>query len=138
MFSYPARLKTDSKSVVYVADWTEAVVFSGRIVAVDPNGHLKFTYNGYPNLPTIFPRGIAITPSNNIIISDVENNALHVLNSRGELLGVHFVNKEYNIERPHPLCMENKGFLLIGNGVRIDDEDSNANIFVVKLVDHFI
>lgn len=135
LFSYPARIKTDSKNVLYVADWMNEH-HSGRIVAVDTNGRLKFTYNGKPDLKKEFvPNGMAITPSDNIILSDSKNNALHILNSRGELLGLQFVDKEYNIQNPNPLCIDSKGYLLIGRGLF---QGSDANIYVAKIIEHFM
>ncbi|CAG2238370.1 unnamed protein product [Mytilus edulis] len=97
LFSYPARIKTDSKNVLYIADIMDENK-AGRIVAVNTNGRLKFTYNGSTDGQSFFPHGIAITPSDNIIISDWNKNSLHILNTRGELLGLQFVDKEYNIE----------------------------------------
>lgn len=88
LFSYPARIKTDSKNVLYVADEMNEHR-SGRIVAVDTNGRLKITYNGNPDLKAFNSHGIAITPSYNIILSYYNNKALHILNSKGELLGLH-------------------------------------------------
>lgn len=134
LFSYPARIKTDSKNVLYVADWMNEHHI-GRIVAVDTNGRVKFTYNGNPDFQTFVPHGIAITPSDNIILSDYRNNALHVLNSRGELLGLQFIDEECLIETPISLCIDSEGYLLIGNGLL---EDSNAKLYVAKIAEHFM
>ncbi|VDI83813.1 Hypothetical predicted protein [Mytilus galloprovincialis] len=134
LFSYPSRIKADSKNVLYVADWMDED-HCGRIVAVDVNGRLKFTYNSNPDLRTFIPHGIAITPSDYIILSDLNNNALHIVNSRGELFGLHFVDKEYNIERPLSLYIDSEGYLLIGSG-RL--ENSNANIHVTKIAEQFM
>ncbi|XP_063412437.1 uncharacterized protein LOC134695162 [Mytilus trossulus] len=133
LFSYPARIETDSKNILYVADRMRADL-SGRIVAVDVNGRLKFTYNGNPNLQTFLPHGITITSSDNIILSDAKNNALHILNPRGELLGLHFVDKEYKIERPHSLCIDNEGYLLIGNA----QFDGDAKIYVTTIAENLM
>ncbi|VDI18366.1 Hypothetical predicted protein [Mytilus galloprovincialis] len=134
LFSYPVRIKTDSKNVLYVADIIDENK-AGRIVAVDTNGRLKFTYNGSTDGQTFFPHGMAITLSDNIIISDWNKNSLHVLNPRGELLGLHFVDKEYNIEFPNSLCIDNEGYLLIGSGVL---NDSDAKIHVAKIAEYFM
>lgn len=54
LFNYPARIKTDSKKVLYVAEWMEKV-YIGRLVAIDINGgRLKFTYNGNQDLSQSF------------------------------------------------------------------------------------
>ncbi|XP_052080042.1 uncharacterized protein LOC127718126 [Mytilus californianus] len=119
LFSYPARIETDSKNVLYVADWMDTDL-SGRIVAVDTNGCMKFAYEGNPDLQPFFPHGMAITPSDNIILSDQSNNALHVLNPTGELLGLHFIDSIINIKAPLSLCIDHEGHLLIGSG-KLDD-----------------
>ncbi|VDI83812.1 Hypothetical predicted protein [Mytilus galloprovincialis] len=136
LFSYPARIKTDSKNVLYVADWT-GENNSGRLVAVDVNGRLKFTYNGNTDLNAFSPHGIAITASDNIILSDWNNNALHILNYKGELLGIHFVDKEYNIIRPLSLCIDSEGYLLIGRGL-LNETLSDAKIYVTKIAEYFM
>ncbi|XP_071150380.1 uncharacterized protein [Mytilus edulis] len=134
LFCYPARITTDSKNVLYVADWMDEY-HGGRIVAVDVNGRLKFTYNGDLYLETFLSHGIAITPSDNIILSDEKSNSLHILNSRGELLGLHFIEKEYDIEKPHSLCIDSEGYLLIGRGLI---KGSDAKIYMVKIAEHFM
>ncbi|VDI57326.1 Hypothetical predicted protein [Mytilus galloprovincialis] len=45
LFSYVHRIRTDSRNVVYVIDCLDNDN-NGRIVAVDRNGRLKFTYDG--------------------------------------------------------------------------------------------
>ncbi|VDH95073.1 Hypothetical predicted protein [Mytilus galloprovincialis] len=115
LFNYPARIETDSANVLYVADWMDTDL-SGRIVAVDTNGNLKFAYEGHQYLKPFFPHGIAITPSDNIILSDQSNKALHVLNSTGELLGLHLKDSILHIKAPLSLCFDHEGHLLIGSG----------------------
>ncbi|XP_071170999.1 tripartite motif-containing protein 2-like [Mytilus edulis] len=137
LFNYPARIRTDSRNVLYVSDFMEDNKL-GRIVAVDVKGRVKFTYYGYPDLHSFYPFGIAITPSDNIILSDLKNNAFHVLNSRGELLGLHFVDKEYNIELPNALAIDSEGYLLIGNVSSDDHGDSYAKVYVGKIAENFM
>ncbi|XP_071148030.1 tripartite motif-containing protein 2-like [Mytilus edulis] len=134
LFNYPARIETDSANVLYVADWMDTDL-SGRVVAVDTNGNLKFAYAGHQDLQPFFPHGIAITPSDNIILSDQSNNALHVLNSTGELLGLHLLDSILHIKAPLSLCFDHEGHLLIGSG-KLDN--SNAKIYVTKVAKKFI
>ncbi|VDI83814.1 Hypothetical predicted protein [Mytilus galloprovincialis] len=129
LFNYPARIETDSANVLYVADWMDTDL-SGRVVAVDTNGYLKFAYAGHQDLQPFFPHGIAITPSNNVILSDQSNNALHVLNSTGELIGLHLLDSILHIKAPLSLCFDHEGHLLIGSGKLVN---SNAKIYVTKV-----
>lgn len=132
LFSYPGLIKTDSRNTLYVFDAMDETIQTGRIVAVDVQGRLIFTYNGNPDYEVFIPSGIAITPSDNVIISDYSNNALHVLNDRGEPLGL------VNIERPCSLCINVEGNVLIGTCPVVDNVDSNAKIYVTKIDEYFL
>ncbi|XP_071167791.1 protein wech-like [Mytilus edulis] len=113
LFSYALRIRTDSRNVVYVIDRFDNDN-NGRIVAVHRNGRLKFTFDGQTYLETFKPQGITITPSDNIVVSDSGSNALHVLNSNGDLLALQLVKNDLEIQSPLSLCFDAEGYLLIG------------------------
>lgn len=83
----------------------------------------------------LFRMELLFTPSDNVILSDYKNNALHVLNSRGELLGLQFVDKEYNIEDPNSLCIDSERYLIIGCGLL---SDNGAKICITTIAENFI
>ncbi|VDI82542.1 Hypothetical predicted protein [Mytilus galloprovincialis] len=131
LFSYALCIRTDSKNVVYVID-NFGNTNSGRIVAVDRNGRLKFTYDGHNDLGTFQPAGITITPSDNIVVAEWTYDALHVINSKGDLLGLQFIFKDLGID-PYSLCFDTEGYLLIGSGK--GGSESHGKIHVVKMID---
>ncbi|CAG2230375.1 unnamed protein product [Mytilus edulis] len=110
-----------------------AIDNNARIVAVDRNGRLKFTYDGQKDLGTFKPQGITITPSDNIVVSDAHNEELHVLNSKGQLLGLQLINKDLGIEHPRCLCLDSEGYLLIG--CAYGENEAYGKIHVVKMKD---
>lgn len=132
LVSYPARICTDSKHVIYIADWTNADK-TGRIVAINRNGRIKFTYDGHASVKQFFPFGIAVSQNDNIILSDYENDMLHVLNPKGQLIGLQDVY-DINIEAPYTLAIDAEGFLLIG----CPSEEANAKIYIVKMADYLL
>ncbi|CAC5377203.1 unnamed protein product [Mytilus coruscus] len=132
LFSYAFRIRTDSRNIVYVIDGFD-VDNNGRIVAVDRNGRLKFTYDGQKDLGTFKPEGITITPSDNIVVADLANDSLHVMNSKGDLLGLQFIFKDLGITRPYSLCFDSEGYLLIG--CAYGENEAYGKIHVVKMVD---
>ncbi|XP_063436755.1 uncharacterized protein LOC134718158 [Mytilus trossulus] len=132
LFSYAARIRTDSRNIVYVIDRTVSHL-NGRIVAVDRNGRLKFIYDGQMDLGTFQPKGIAITSSDNIVVVDAVNAALHVINSKGDLLGLQFIFKDLGINNPYTLCFDTEGYLLIG--CAYGENEDFGKIHVVKMVD---
>ncbi|CAC5377196.1 unnamed protein product [Mytilus coruscus] len=132
LFSYAFCIRTDSKNVIYVVDVLDNKD-SGRIVAVDRNGRIRFTYDGQKDLETFKPQGITVTPSDNIVVADYSNDALHVINSKGDLLGLQFIFKDLGITEPFSLCFDSGGYLLIGCG-RGKNGDY-GKIHVVKMAD---
>ncbi|CAG2230373.1 unnamed protein product [Mytilus edulis] len=132
LFSYANRIRTDSRNVVYVIDRFDNANH-GRVVAVDINGRLKFTYDGPKDLGTFQPEGITITPSDNIVVADYYNKALHVINSKGDLLGLQFIFKDLDINYPSSVCFDTEGYLLIGC-CRGENEEF-GKIHVVKILD---
>ncbi|CAG2196036.1 TRIM2_3 [Mytilus edulis] len=133
---YAYRIRTDSRNVVYVIDRFDNDSSNGRIVAVDRNGRLKFIYDGQKDTGTFQPKGITITPSDNIVVADYYNEALHVINSKGDLLGLQFIFKDLGFNDPFSLCFDTEGYLLIGCGRR-NNEDC-GKIHVVKMVDSLV
>ncbi|VDI32664.1 Hypothetical predicted protein [Mytilus galloprovincialis] len=135
LFNYAFCIRTDSRNIVYIIDIFDNDS-NGRIVAVDRNGRLKFIYDGQKDTETFQPNGITITPSDNIVVSDYYNKALHVINSKGDLLGLQFIFKDLGINDPYSLCFDSEGYLLIGCGKR-NNEDC-GKIHVVKMVDSLV
>lgn len=135
LVSYPARICTDSKHVIYIADWTNADR-TGRIVAVNRNGRIKFTYDGHEWVEKFWPFGIAVSQNDNIILSDHGNNMLHVLNPKGQLIGLQNFD-DIDISQPYSLAIDTEGFLLIGCTTHVSEE-ANAKMYIVKMADYLI
>ncbi|XP_052102873.1 uncharacterized protein LOC127736395 [Mytilus californianus] len=130
LFSYIWRISTDSDNNIYAIDQFEK--FDGRLVALETCGRAKFIYKGHSSINTsrkpFNPMGIVITKTNIIIVSDKNNNALHALNTKGEVIGIQTVTT-LGIKRPRSLCLDSEGFLLIG----CYTSTSNAKIHAAKI-----
>ncbi|CAG2230632.1 unnamed protein product [Mytilus edulis] len=133
LFSYPARIHTDSKNVIYVVD-SENATMAGKLLAIDRTGRLKFSYSGPSSFEQIQPSAVDVTPKDTIILLDYLNSALHVLNQKGILLAFQFLN-DFSIETSDAMCIDNEGFLLIGCRGKGDE---NGKIHVMKIADRFI
>ncbi|CAC5423349.1 unnamed protein product [Mytilus coruscus] len=135
LFSYEDRIRTDSRNVVYVLDCLNDDD-NGRVVAVNRNGRLRFTYNGMKIVGTFKPQGIAIMPGDNIVVADPCNDTLHVMNSKGDLLELQFIFKDLGIIRPYSLCFDTVGYLLIGC---VHGENKNhGKIHFVKMAERLM
>lgn len=129
LFTYPARIRTNSKNVTYVLDWTNDS--TGRLVAIDRIGHLKFTFSGPTYFEGFNPTSIVVTPSDNIVLCDKTNDALLVLNQKGNLIAIQMVN-EMNITTPCSLAIDSERFLLIGC---VENDRESGKIHAVKMVE---
>lgn len=133
LFRYPARIRTDSKNNIYVLDWRN-IDQTGRIIAIDKSGRLKFTYCGPNDFESFMPLSIVVTPSDNIVLSVKSPDALLVLTSKGNLIARQFVH-ELGITTPSALCIDSEGFLLIGSIIDDEDESYTGKIHVVQMAD---
>lgn len=130
LFAYPGRIRTDSKNVIYIIDWLDKNL-SGRIVAMERNGRLKFTFCRPTNFEIFKPMSIVVTPNDNIVICDYFNDALLALNSKGSIIAVQFVH-EMNISSINALCIDSEGFLLIGCA---ENDNESGTIHAVKMTE---
>ncbi|XP_063408985.1 uncharacterized protein LOC134692463 [Mytilus trossulus] len=133
LFSYVWRISTDSDNNIYAIDQFEN--FDGRIIALERSGSVKFFYKGHDSVNTpdtpFNPIGIVITKKDIIIICDKNNNSLHALNTKGDLIGLQTVTY-LGVEFPFSLCLDSEGFLLIGCNTRIN-KANNAKIHVARI-----
>ncbi|XP_063448148.1 uncharacterized protein LOC134727696 [Mytilus trossulus] len=130
LFAYPSRIRTNSQNIIYILDWTDSN-HNGKIVAIDRSGFLKFTYYGPNSFEFFRPTSMVVTPSDNIVLCDKENDALLALNSRGTLVAIQIVH-EMNIRDPCALCIDSEGFLLIGC---VESGNESGKIHAVKMTE---
>ncbi|XP_076101219.1 uncharacterized protein LOC143071016 [Mytilus galloprovincialis] len=131
LFTFPIRIRTDSKNIIYVIDRTD-INQNGRIVAVDINGRVKFIYDG-SDLENFKPSGITISHSDFIVVVETARDELHVINSKGDLVGRQSIFKDFGIKRLSSVCFDNEQYLLIGTYE--GKTGDNGKIYVVKMVD---
>ncbi|XP_078328805.1 uncharacterized protein LOC144623839 isoform X2 [Crassostrea virginica] len=86
------------------------------VVVVDNTGRVRFRYDGTParREKSFAPRGIATDALSQMIVSDYNNNCLHILDQNGQFLGfLRFVD-DCGLERPDGLSVDSEGRLWLG------------------------
>lgn len=131
LFSYPARIHTDSKNVIYVVD-SENATMAGKLLAIDRTGRLKFSYSGPSSFEHFRPTTVAVNQK--IPLYCYLNNVLIVLNQKGILLAFQFLS-DFSMKTSDAICIDNEGFLLIGCRGK---GDQNGTIHVMKIADRFM
>ena len=83
------------------------------VVVVDKTGSVRFRYDGTPARrgKSFEPRGIVTDSLSQIIVTDVNNDCLHILDQNGQFLRC--VN-DYGLEEPYDLSVDSKGRLWVG------------------------
>ncbi|XP_062586555.1 uncharacterized protein LOC134248158 isoform X2 [Saccostrea cucullata] len=84
------------------------------VIVVDKTGRVRFRYDGTSakRIIPFQPGNIALEPLSHIIISDVNNNCLHILDQNGQFLKC--VDNS-SIDRPCGLSVDSEGRLWVGS-----------------------
>ncbi|CAC5419052.1 unnamed protein product [Mytilus coruscus] len=134
LFIIPARITSNVNNDILVIDR----IYDdddGRVVVLDREGQVKWTYQGNPQVNSgdkLFnPTDIVITSVGHVIVSDVNNHALHVLSGEGDVLTCK-VMEDQGIIFPMSLDIDTKGQLWVGchSG---DDQRKDAKLHVIKM-----
>lgn len=132
LFTTPRWIVTCNDTFCVVDTFNE--VFQGRVVALTYGGQVKWTYNGKGNInqSKFYPRGMTVTSSDMILVSDDENHAIHVLNLTGQVTVCHKVG-DIGIKYPFSLDIDSEGLLWVGCGTLNNNKYIRDNIHVLKI-----
>ena len=133
LLNYPCRIETLNNKIIVIDVINRKC--KGQVKMLDNGGQLHWTYNGCKSLNyaqfQFYPRDVAITSNDMILVSDCTNHAMHILNPAGEIV----VCKDLaslGIELPLSLHIDKK-VLWIGCNTLRRDKRKKAKINCVKL-----
>ncbi|XP_052079043.1 E3 ubiquitin-protein ligase TRIM71-like [Mytilus californianus] len=133
LLTYPRRINSFNDKIV-VVDIVNTE-YEGRIVMLDYGGQLHWIYNGCNSINSdhvkFYPRDLAITSTDMILVSDSLNHAIHVLNPDGEVIAYTDV-KSVGKESAWSLSIDKKDVLWIGCNAW--ESDKKGKIHCVKLI----
>ncbi|CAC5373199.1 unnamed protein product [Mytilus coruscus] len=110
--SMPMRIKTNADEDMLIIDMISKL--EGRIVFLTKNGNVSWVYNGDESTYNLFkPWDLVVTSRDNAIISDIANQAFHILNSYGQLIKIHR-SIDIGISNPFSLLLNRGGDLFVG------------------------
>ncbi|VDI64885.1 Hypothetical predicted protein [Mytilus galloprovincialis] len=89
LFTYPRCISVTSNGNICVVDHLD-IDHRGRVTVLSPGGDILGIYIGHPDVNTekkpFKPVGIRTTPSDNIVVTDVDNHLLHILSDQGQVI----------------------------------------------------
>ncbi|CAC5403466.1 Metal tolerance protein 6,Metal tolerance protein 9,Metal tolerance protein 10,Metal tolerance protein 5 [Mytilus coruscus] len=108
LFSYPRRITGASNGNICLVDWFSNDDRRGQVVVLSHGGDILGIYTGHPDVNTnnnpFTPVGILTTPSDNIVVTDLDNHLLHILTDQGQLIT--YCNlREMGILHPYSLAL---------------------------------
>ncbi|VDI02037.1 Hypothetical predicted protein [Mytilus galloprovincialis] len=113
--SMPMKIKTNSDDDMLIIDMISKL--EGRIVFLTKNGNVSWVYNADESSYSLFkPWDLVVTSRDNAIISDITNQAFHILNSKGQLIKM-MRSIDIGLSLPFSLLINQEGDLLVGTSI---------------------
>ncbi|XP_052058186.1 uncharacterized protein LOC127698651 [Mytilus californianus] len=134
LFSYPLCITSTSNGNIQVVDKIPDY-FTGKVVILGQDGHIKNEYAGHStiNKGTPFkPVDIVTTPSDNVIVIDLDTQILHILNNNGQFV-TYFNIDEIGIRTPRSLAFNTAGQLYIGCPRAADSKTKEAKLYKINI-----
>ncbi|CAC5373202.1 unnamed protein product [Mytilus coruscus] len=135
--SMPMKIKTNADEDMFIIDRISKL--EGRIVFLTKYGNVSWVYKGEQSAKYLFqPWDLVVTSRDNAIISDVANQAFHILNSNGQLLKKHS-SIDIGFSFPFSLSIYRGNKLLVGSHIlNMDDikdtcKHKSTNIFRITI-----
>ena len=115
IFGYPFRIAVNVNGDICVSDYGDG---TRGVTVLYKDGRVKFSYKGPPPSMALdqpfLPHGICCDEDGHILISDWNNDCIHVLDSDGNFL-LQLVNHRDGIEGPNAISVDKRGYLWIGD-----------------------
>lgn len=114
IFTCPWRITTTSNGNIYVVDCLDED--RGRVIVLGQGGDIIDIYTGHTEINNIIqfkPEGVVTIPRDNVIVTDMNSQTLHILSNTGLLLA-YYKTSDINIFYPFSLAFSLRGQLFIG------------------------
>ncbi|VDI08790.1 Hypothetical predicted protein [Mytilus galloprovincialis] len=107
----------------------------GRVVVFEPGSDIINSYNGHPKIlqhKLFKPNRIVTTQRDNVLVSEMNTNSLHILDSMGNLVSL-YNTKDIGILHPVSLSFTQTGHIFIGCGAEEGHTAKDAKIYKVTI-----
>ncbi|XP_052766726.1 uncharacterized protein LOC128207696 [Mya arenaria] len=115
IFGYPFRVVVNINGDICVSDYGDG---TRGVTILRKDGTVKCFYKGPPlqhgNDQPFLPHGITCDHEGHILVSDWNNDCVHVLDREGNFL-MNIINQKDGIEGPNAVAIDKKGRLWVGD-----------------------
>ncbi|XP_063425616.1 uncharacterized protein LOC134710599 [Mytilus trossulus] len=134
LFTYTLNITSTSTGNIHVVDKISDD-FRGKVVVLGQGGHIINQYTGHSTInksEPFKPVHIVTTPSDNVVVSDLDTGILHILNDNGHLIS-YFNTKDIGIERSYSLAFNTTGQLYIGCSRAAGSQTKEAKLYEINI-----
>lgn len=115
MFGYPFRIAININGDICVSDYGDG---TRGVTIMQKDGNIKCLYRGPPTGidgdQPFLPHGIVCDENGHILVSDWNNDCVHVLDRDGNFL-LNLIGKKDGLEGPNALGLDKRGYLWVGD-----------------------
>ncbi|XP_063425579.1 E3 ubiquitin-protein ligase TRIM71-like [Mytilus trossulus] len=107
----------------------------GKVVILGQSGHIINQYKGHSIInksKPFTPVNIVTTPSDNVVVMDLNTYILHILNNNGHLIS-YFNTEDIGIEFPYSLAINTTGQLYIGCSRAAGSQTKKAKLYEINI-----
>ncbi|VDI50159.1 Hypothetical predicted protein [Mytilus galloprovincialis] len=135
IFTYPESVTSTDNGNICVVDWLSDDC-RGRVVVLSQDGDILQIFRGHPDINNeskpYRPMQIITTPSDNLIVTQLNLYIFYILNNCGHLI-THCNVGEMSIQRPYSLCFtKTPGQLYIGC-TKVAGSSDKGKLFEVNI-----
>jgi sugar lactone lactonase YvrE len=115
LFGYPFRIAVNTNGDICVSDYGDG---TRGVTILTKDGRVKCWYRGPPtgiaSDQPFLPHGIVCDEDGHILVSDWNNDCIHVLDKDGNFL-LNLISKKDGLEGPNALGLDKRGYLWVGD-----------------------
>ncbi|CAC5404333.1 unnamed protein product [Mytilus coruscus] len=133
LFSYPRSITSTSNGNIQLVDFHKGK--KGRVVVLVKGSDMIHSYNGDPKInkhKSFKPQRIVTTSRDNVMVTDLDTEIIHILNSNGCLISW-YNTKDIGILHPFSLALTPTGQVYIGCTRQAGSTAKEAKIYEVTI-----
>ena len=115
LFGYPFRIAVNINGDICVSDYGEG---TRGVTIIQKDGNVKCWYKGPPTAKPkdqpFLPHGIVCDEKGYVLVSDWNNDCVHVLDQDGNFV-LNLVTSKDGLEGPNALGLDKRGYLWVGD-----------------------
>lgn len=133
LFTHPFAIKSTTNGNIVIAEKLE---FHGRVVVLRKNGDVLRIYKGHTDINTkdkpFSPVDLLTTPSDSIIIFDMNTYNIHIISSEGETITFYDLWENMELNSPYSLLHYTPGHFFIGSSPGMSEKTKKAELFELE------